>query len=163
MKILTIISLLSLILLVSCKDESSSESIQNKKQEDLNKQAVSSVGMPSIVNFQEKRTLKDILELRDTALRTYTYTVAEMTGKRIFLCDSIGFGISSATQYTNPQKIAREYQGGAAVIPQADPNGLYSPASAEGTYVMCLNPNTGKPVAMYVEPRIIVSQFKLAE
>jgi len=148
--------LIGLLNLVSCVNEDSdSESLQNRKQEEMNKQAVQSVGMPSIVNFQEKRTLKDIIELRDQALSTYTYTVSEMTGKRVFLCDSIGFGISAATQYTNPY----QYINPGTTIPQADPNGLYSPSSADGTWVMCLNPETKKAVAMYVEPRIIVSQL----
>ena len=149
---------LSMLLgLVSCTEDS--DTIQNRKQEEMNTRAVQTVGMPAIVNFQEKRTLKDILELRDTALATYTYTVAEMTGKKVFLCNSIGFGISAATQFTNPQQ---HYSQG-IVLPQADPNGLYSPSSTSGTWVMCLNPENGKPVAMYVEPNVIVSQFKLKE
>lgn len=152
--------LMSVLGLVGCVEDSS-DKIQNEKQEEMNRQAVQSVGMPSIVNFQEKRTLKDIIELRDQALSTYTYTIAEMTGKKVFLCNSVGFGIPAATQYSSPQKIMGNTNY--VVVPQADPNGLYSPSSADGTWVMCLNPETKKAVAMYVEPRIIVSQFKLAE
>jgi hypothetical protein len=159
-KVLLALSVLAIII-AGCKEPESSDNLQNRKQEEMNKQAVQSVGMPAIVNFQEKRMLKDILELRDTAIKTYTYTISEMTGQRRFLCNSIGFALSSATQYTNPQKISEASQSGYAILPQADPNGLYSPTSAEGSYVMCINPENGKIVAMYVEPRVIVSQFKL--
>ena len=47
-------------------------------------------------------------------------------------------------------------------LPQADPNGLYSPNSAEGTWVLLKNPNNPKEVKpVYIEARILVSQFKL--
>ena len=50
---------------------------------------------------------------------------------------------------------------GATTLPQADPNTLFSPPSAEGTWVLCVNPETNKPTPLYVEPKIIVSPFKL--
>ena len=70
------------------------------------------------------------------------------------VCDSIGYGISSATQFTNPQKIAASAQGGYAVLPQADPNGLFSPASAEGTWVLCKVPGSDKIEPQYIELEI---------
>ena len=46
-------------------------------------------------------------------------------------------------------------------MPQADPNGLFSPESAEGTWVLCSDPSgNGETRPVYVEPRIIVSPFK---
>jgi hypothetical protein len=103
--------------------------------------------------------------LRDqTGLVTYTYLWNEMQGKKVFLCNSIGYGIPYATQFTNPEKIVeRLSQGGYAILPQADPNGLFSPASAEGTWVMCKDPNSDKTRPVYIEPKVIVSPFKLSE
>jgi len=119
-------------------------------------------GMPSIKNFRERKLLKDIIEMRDQdGLVTYTYIVAENSGKLIFLCDSIGYGIPAATQYTNPSKESYKGNYSYTVTPQADPNGLFSPASAEGTWVMCKDPTKDKVSPMYVEPRIITSTFKL--
>lgn len=140
-----------------------SEQIQNQKQEEMNKQAVQSVSMPAIVNFQEKRTLKMILELRDTELKTVTY-ITDMNGGLHKICDSIGYGIPYATQFTNPQKVLgyRETEErGNIAVPQADPNGLYSPPSADGTWVLCLNRETKKMSPVFIEPRIIVSPFSL--
>lgn len=122
--------------------------------------------MPAIKNFRERKLLKDILELRDQAgLTTYTYVWAEMKGTLVFLCDSIGYGIPYATQFTNPQKIAwavdNVHAAAAVTTAQADPNGLFSPAGAEGTWVMCKDPHGDSVKPIYIEPRIVVSPFKL--
>lgn len=130
-------------------------------QEKLTAAAQNTLGLPNIVNFQEKRVLKDIIEMRDAAnLRTFTYTL-DVNGSLHKLCDSVGYGIPYSTQYTNPQQIADSYQSGYAIIPQADPNGLYSPASADGTWVLCKDPNGDKVAPVFIEPTIIVSQFPL--
>jgi len=139
--------------------EPSSDTLQNHQQEQLSLQSVRAVGLPAITNFQEKRNLKMILELRDSeSLRTFTYVV-DMNGRLHKICDSIGFGVPYATQYTSPSK----YVGNGAVLPQADPNGLFSPPSADGTWVLCLNPTTKKVSPIYIEPRIIVSPFALGD
>ncbi len=150
----------SIILATSGPSECSggSDQTQREQNEKLLAEATAQTGMPAIKNFRERKLLKDILELRDQdGLLTYTYIVAEMSGKLIFLGESIGYGIPAATQYTNPEKLI----GNGAVLPQADPNGLFSPSSAEGTWVMMKDPSSPKVVPIYVEPRIVVSPFKL--
>lgn len=140
----------------------SSDKVQRDQQETLLREATSQVGMPSIKNFRERKILKDILELRDQdGLVTYTYVWNEFNGKLVFLGETIGYGIPYATQFTNPEKYAENTSGGPVILPQADPNGLFSPASAEGTWVLMRNPNTGKVSPIYIEPRIIVSPFPL--
>ena len=145
-----------------CNSPPSSDTIQRQQQETLLKEGTMQTGMPAIKNFRERKLLKDILEMRDQdGLVTYTYLFAEMTGKLIFFCDSVGFGIPYATEYTNPQKPLYDSRG-VATMPQADPNGLFSPSAAEGTWVLCKDPN-GKAGTqpVYIEPRIVVSPFKL--
>lgn len=141
---------------------SSSDDIQRKQQEVILKEGVSQVGIPAIKNFRERKLLKDILELRDQDnLVTYTYVFNELQGKLIYLGETIGYGIPYATQYSNPVKY-EQTGNGPVVINQADPNGLFSPQSAEGTWVLMKDPNSGKVSPVYVEPRIIVSPFKLS-
>lgn len=159
--------LLSTLLLTGftgCDFQPSSDQIQQDQQEKILAEGTAQTGMPAIKNFRERKLLKDIIEMRDNeTLTTYTYIVAEMTGKTVFLCNSIGYGIPAATQYTNPQKADYQYSA-RLVMPQADPNGLFSPSAAEGTWVMCVDPNGGekaKTLPVYVEPRIMVSPFKL--
>lgn len=140
-----------------------SDKVQRQQQELVLKESTAQTGMPAIKNFRERKLLKEIIELRDQdGLTTYTYIVAEMTGKLVFLGESIGYGIPYATQYTNPQKIAdQQYQTGYAILPQADPNGLFFPSSADGTWVMLKDPNGGNVRPVLVEPRCIVSPFRL--
>lgn len=144
-----------------------SDSIQQNAQEKLLVEATAQTGMPAIRNFRERKLLKEILELRDQAsLTTWSYTYADNTGKRIFLCNSIGYGLPYATQYTSPEKVEwGQYTTGGGyysnIMPQADPNGLFSPASAEGTWIMCKDPKGPDVRPVYVEPRVIVSPFPL--
>ena len=142
-------------MLMGC--DQSADQIQRERQEQIELQGVQSVGMPAITKFAEKRLLKQILEMRDQEIPTITY-YADMNGKLHKLCDSIGFGIPYATQYTNPQKFVSAHN---STAPQADPNGLFSPASAEGTWVSCVNPQTHNAAPMYIEERIIVSSWDL--
>jgi hypothetical protein len=161
----------ALMLLPACEEsgnQPSSDQVQAQQQEQLTAEGTRQTGMPAIKNFRERKMLKDILELRDQAgLVTYTYIVSEMTGRLRFFGETIGYGIPYATQYTNPQKIAgvidRQGAGAFATLPQADPNGLFSPSAAEGTWVLMKDPHGDKVLPVYVEPRIVVSPFRLPE
>ena len=123
-------------------------------QEKMQQESISKIGFPAVKNFREKRIMRDILELRDqTGYVTYAYLQNITTGKLVYLGQGIGYPIPYSTQYTNPMK----YAG----VPQADPNGLYSPAAAEGTWYMMKDPNSDEVKPIYCEPRIVVSPFKL--
>jgi hypothetical protein len=157
-----------LLIFISCNGMDSSDDKQQAQQEVILSEATSQVGMPGIKNFRERKLLKDIYELRDqSGLVTYTYLWNEFNGKKVFFCNSVGYGIPYATQFTNPMKVIKFNNSGyyagqnPSTIPQADPNGLFSPSNAEGTWVMCKNPNGNDVKPVYVEPRIIVSPFKL--
>jgi hypothetical protein len=163
--------------LAACAPDNSGAARETRATMQLAEQAAVTVGMPGIVNFAEKRQLKAIYELRDTAnLVTYTYTV-DMAGKRHKVCPStsVGFGIPYATQFTAPKaprKAKAQYPEGSGYTNSADwvtfeseqpePNGLYMPQQADGTWVLCLHPN-GKDLApTYVEPRVVVYLFEMA-
>ena len=170
-----------IIALTSCMPPPppSSNDVRTQQQEQALKEGAAQVSIPAIVHFREQRLLKEIYELRDQeGLVTYTYLYNEMQGKLIFLCSSIGFGIPYATQFTQPEAMQRyhvlreggtqtDYNYGTEKLPQSEPNGLFPPSSAEGTWVLCLDPNgklqySGKKVLpMYIEPRVLVSPFKL--
>ena len=158
-KFLCIIPMIAV--LAACDQVPNSTQIERKKQEELSMQAVTQVGMPAITNFAEKRMMKDIMELRDKMTPTFTY-VMDMNGRYHKICDSLGYGLPYATQYTNPMRITTDTHG-ITTIPQADPNGLYSPASADGTWIMCLNPKTKKAEPQYIEPHVFVTTFPLSE
>jgi hypothetical protein len=147
-----------LLAITACSIKPNSNEVQ-KQQQELSQESNSQVGMPNITTFQEKRMLKQILELRDTTISTITY-MTDMNGNLHKLCDSVGYGLPYSTQYTNPQHVDSA-SGNYVTLPQADPNGLFSPVSANGTWVLCLDPNSKKTVPVYIEPNIIVSPFAL--
>jgi hypothetical protein len=148
-------------MLSACDVQQSSDDVQSAQQEKILAEGTSQVGMPAIKNFRERKLAKEILELRDQeGLVTYTYFWNEMQGKLVFFCNSIGYALPYATQFTNPEKLDYSSRG-VTTLPQADPNGLFSPASAEGTWILCKDPNSDAVKPVYVEPRSVVSPFKL--
>lgn len=163
--ILHFICLLSLLCFSACNYEPTSDQKQTEQQEKILMEGTSQVGMPSIKNFRERKILKDIIEMRDREnVSTYTYLWSDMQGKWIFFCNSIGYGIPYATQFTSPQKVIKtRFAGGvsADVVPQADPSGLFSPSSADGTWVLCKDPKGVDVKPVLIEPRCIVSPFEL--
>lgn len=155
------------VFLFACEngDQASSDRIQSALQETALQDGVNQVGLPNIKNWRELKIVKDIYELRDQEnVTTYTYLFSEMTGKLIFFCNSIGYGVPYATQYSNPQKVIDKCEGRSSYCPeliaQAEPNGLFSPQSATSTWVMCADAK-GNVRTVYVEPMIIVSPFPL--
>jgi len=159
----TIFSLVAVLLLLSsCEMTQDTNDKLTTQQEQLMKEANAQTGMPAIKNFQERKMMKMILELRDQEnLVCYAYIVPEMTGKPVLLGKCIGYGLPYATQYTNPEKTYSSYSGGYEILPQADPNGLFMPASADGTWLLMIDPNTNEPRPVYIEPKVLVSPFKL--
>jgi len=148
--------------------QNNSDTIQRNQQEKILADATATVGMPSIKNFREKKLMKDVYERRDqNGLITYTYIFCEMLGKYTYLGESIGYGIPAATQFTNPYKVIAADNGGTylgqspVIIPQADPNGLFSPASAEGTWIVMYDPVSKEALPQYIESRISVFSYKL--
>lgn len=137
------------------------------------REANKKIGMPAITNFQEKKLMKMIFELRDKEdLICHAYIVAQHTGKLVYLGVCLGYGIPYSVQYTNPMTVwDLEQDGGARnkyndageiqVIPQPDPNGLFMPDGLSATWLIMFDPATKKTRPVYVEPEIIVSPFKL--
>lgn len=152
---------LALMVVFGC-DKPTSDDLQRVAQEKILAEGTRQVTMPNIVNFRERRIVHDLLELRDQEqLVTYTYIWSPMRGQFLYLGQSVGYGIPAATQYTNPQKVVDGGGTARAVIPQADPNGLFSPSSVEATWVLLVNPKTQKVEPQYIEDRINVFTYKL--
>ena len=171
MKMFNVCAIAVMFCLVGCGPPSSDQ-VQREQSEVLLKEGTASVGMPSIKNFRERKLAKDILEMRDQeGLLTYTYlenlipTVVPghtaLGGKYTYLGQTIGFGLPYAVRFTNPEKL--EHLAGRALvtIPQADPNGLFSPESASATWILMVDPATEKAVPQYIESAISVFTFKL--
>jgi len=157
-----IIAAISLIIFGGMDKAPTSDESMAAKQEQLQREAEAQSGIPAVKNFLEKKQMKTIIEARDQAnIANYAYLFAENTGKLIYIGRCIGYGLPYATQYTNPEKIGyASSQVGVVTLPQADPNGLFMPISADGTWLMLVD-KTGTPRVTYFEPKVIVSSFPL--
>ena len=78
-----------------------------------------------------------------------------------YLGECIGYGIPYSTQFSNPEKRDWSNNYGYHSMPQAEPNGLFKPEGLSATWLIMVDPETGDPRPVYVEPEIIVSPFKL--
>jgi hypothetical protein len=77
-------------------------------------------------------------------------------------CPSTGYPVPYDTSLTNPLKIGwSSNQGGAAVIEQAEPNGIYASKNSIATWVRCVYKVQGKRVEapIYVESKVTAFPF----
>lgn len=143
---------------------SSDEELQVKTENSL-KESNRQIGIPSIINFQEKKNLKWIYELCDQEdVICHVYLMNEMNGTiGQYLGKCIGYGIPYSTQFSNPIKTVDTWQANGFIeqLPQPEPNGLFKPEGLSATWLIMIDPESGKPRPVYVEPSIIVSPFKL--
>ena len=147
-------------MLAGCDEAAPSDKAQARQQEQASQEANAQAGFPGITRFTEKKMVKMLYERRDAEVATFSY-VMDMNGRLFHVCDSIGYGLPYGVQYTNPEKDI--YTTSASVhhnLPQAEPNGLFMPPTADGTWVMCAGKN-GSIDPLYVEPHVIVSPHKL--
>jgi len=159
-----ILSLIAIMCIATgCIPEDSADAKQAAQTEKAMQEANAQIGMPAIVNFQERKLAKMIFELRDQEdLTTYAYIVNKMTGRLIYVGRCVGYGLPYSVQFTNPERIAwTSSQGGAATLPQPDPNGLFMPSGLSATWLMMIDPKTKSPRPVYFEPEIVVSPFPL--
>jgi len=172
-KIMFIIVGVVALLMTGCIEEASQTSdgkIQGQQEKSM-KEMVRQTGLPAIKNFQEKKMMKMLYELRDREdLVCHVYLMNQMTGEvGQYLGKCIGYGLPASTQYSNPEKVEQNVYGDRAINrewkvvsrPQAEPNGLFMPEGLSATWLMMIDPETNEPRPVYVEPLIIVSPFKL--
>ncbi len=147
--------------LVGCSYDNVDTSVR-KQQESRMQEAQSQAGLPAIKNFQEKKMMKMLYELRDQEdLTCYAYLFNERTGSvGQFLGTCLGYGLPASTQYSNPEK-RLYHNSGSGTIPQAEPNGLFMPDGLSATWLMMVDKKTGTARPVYIEPLIIVSPFRL--
>lgn len=182
-KMWLILSGVSLLALAGCYNVKQSNDSKIAQQQEQNlAEGDAEVPPPSIVNWNEKRMAKLIQEKRDQVdLATWTYT-KNLDGKYTFVCESVGYGLPYNTRTNNPQhyefvttatgvtgngsgyytdSAGNRLWGEHTIMSQPEPNGLFIPDSAKGTWNLCKDPATGKPDVTYQEEDISVFPYKL--
>lgn len=154
--------LLSMVI-VACHQETSDSKMRDE-QEKILEQANAAVGIPPIGNFFEKKNMAQILTLRDDPnYLTFTYVFNEHLACYRLLAQSVGYPFPYSTQFTNPMKVD-SYTHGPVAYPQAEPNGLFSPESAEASFVMVQDPTkSDRLVPLYSEPRLTTVPYQMPE
>lgn len=153
-----IIALMALTSLAACHGNTT-DGRQAEATEKLVAEADRVVGIPAITNWTQKKMMRDIYELLDKPnLTTYAY-LHDLNGKLHCLGPVIGYGLPYSTQFTNPQRLI--HNTGVDLIPQPEPNGVFVPEGLSATWLNLIDPETGKPQVVYVEPPITVSPIKL--
>lgn len=149
------------LMLSGCYEENA-EQKQSNQTKQLLSIADQQIGMPAINKFSEKKMAKDMLELRDKSVPTFTYISNDIKGCLMYLGNSIGYGIPYSTQFTNPMKLVSELNSQSSTIPQAEPNGLYMPENASATWVMLYDEKSKTIHPTYIEQNVLVTPARLS-
>lgn len=163
----SIIYFLGICFILGCnqRPDNSSDKVLQRKTEKALSEATRQIGLPGIVNFQEKKLMKQIYELRDQEnLICHAYLFNKMNGQiGQYLGKCIGYGLPYSTQFSNPIKTVRTnaHTGFIEQLPQSEPNGLFMPEGLSATWLLLIDKKTDKARPVYIEPEIIVSPFKL--
>lgn len=108
----------------------------------------------------ERAVITQIYSARNEARSTFTYSFSDL-GNILFNCPTKGFPLPYGVQLTNSERVA--YNSSGAVIPQAEPNGLYSTGiSTTSTWYLCVR-QSGELAPVYSEPAVMAFPFPVIE
>lgn len=138
---------------------------QAAQQEQSLNAADRQIGMPRIVNFAQRKLLKNAYEDMDQTILTWVYTQG-LDGRFVCIGQALGYGVPGGTQFTAGHKPS-EYSSHDSgyygmLLDQAEPNGLFVPASADATIVDLIDPTTGQAHTAMMEPKVLTLPFQLA-
>lgn len=144
-KKLFLIVLLALVFLLAACEENKTGGLQQEEKQTAS-QATLYANVQPVPYFEwslERHIMIQIYRARNEAAATYSYVLNPYDNSIMFECASIGYPIPGGTQLTNPEQLVYEDAPGegsvGSALPMMEPNGLYSPATAAGTYVSCVN------------------------
>lgn len=129
-----------------------------QQQEDIAKRAQDEVGIYQPTHFTRKRLANRIGQmLDDPNLATVSYAQS-LDGRLHCIGHTIGFPLPGATQTTSPSKWDNPPDHYASwqsqLVPQAEPDQLFSPASEDATWILLVNPKTGQANPAYFEGHV---------
>lgn len=142
-----------------CSSKTTSASIEQASQDLQMQQFLRNQPVPSFDWSLERHMLIQLYAARQRATNTFSVVQSEYTGKILWSCPSMGFPLPYATQLTNPLQLASRYAmtDGAhytdGVIAQQEPNGLFTPPAADGTWVPCVD-EKGRITPVYEERKV---------
>ena len=152
----------------SCADrkltaEEKNQASTNEIMSDLGK----SQPIPKVGYSQTRASLIKILELESRITSTWTVERA-MDGRVLTVFPSIGYPIPGGTSLTNPQQLTCQYYRlsgsgySCGAIGQAEPTGVFVPATSKGTRVIQVLPD-GSKVVFYSESKLSTYAYPIKQ
>lgn len=158
MKKILMISVCALFV-TGCFDETETGKDQ-KRVEAQQQQYSASQPVPFYDWSLERDMVRQLYNIRNLEATTHSVWRSDL-GTIEGDCASIGFGIPYDTSLTNPLQISwRSSRGGAGVVEQAEPNGIFASKNTAATWVMCAG-DTGSIEPVYVETRVTTYPYSV--
>lgn len=142
-RITTVLGAILLILGVSlaaaCTHSNNAQTQESKAQAADSKQLDNAEPVPEYSYSQIRQTLIDAETAEAATTQTTSFMFQMGDPDPVASCPSIGYPVANTASLTNP---SQPYQGGVTtdggdVVGQEDPNGIYTPTTSSGTYVIC--------------------------
>lgn len=156
MKNIKTLSVLILIALVLSGCLSNANFAEQQQVEQQQNQYINAQPVPQFTWSLERHEMIEIYKARNNAISTYSVIYNQYKGIIEFECPSFGYPIPGGTELTNPEAVDRNYTSN--VLPQPEPNGLFSPGTSAGTYVMCRN-DDGTAYPVYIEDNVLTFPY----
>ena len=134
----------------------SAASVEQQSQDLQMQQFLRNQPVPSFDWSLERHMLIHLYAARQKATNTFSVVQSEFTGKILWSCPSMGFPLPYATQLTNSLQLIQKNDSGHwydGVVGQQEPNGLFSPPAADGTWVPCVD-EKGRITPVYEERKV---------
>lgn len=125
---------------------------ENNQQDQSTQDLVNNQPLPHFTYSQMRQNLTEIETAQATGVQTTSFFFNQGVADPMDSCPSIGVPIAASASLSNPHRVDKHSatDGGNAVIDQMDPNGVYTPPSTTGTYVVCVDA-TGTAYTNYWE------------
>jgi hypothetical protein len=152
-----ILGIILTLILTSCGGASYQEA---KKVQDQQSIYANNQPVPSFTWSLTRAELIQIYVAKNSAVATYSLVYNQYKGIIQFQCPSYGYPIPGGTELTAPEAPYVNSSGGISdfVIPQAEPDGTFSPSNSAGTYIICRN-DDGSAYPVYVEDNVLTFPF----
>lgn len=137
--------------LAACNGNNNGQQQENAQQKADTTSLEASQPLPHYNYSQIRQTLIDAEGISANGTQTTSFFFQMGNQDPVYSCPSLGEPVANSSSLSNPQQGAGvSGVSGAIAIGQMDPDGIYTPTSSSGTYVICLS-SSGQPYLDYWE------------
>ena len=135
----------------ACSSTNSGQAQENTAQQADQAALEASQPIPRYNYSQIRQTLIDAETISANGTQTTSFFFQMGNQDPVYTCPSLGEPVANSSSLSNPQQgTGVSGVAGAIAIGQMDPDGIYTPTSSSGTYVICLSAS-GQPYLDYWE------------